>query len=670
MTDYQKIPEDLKKLPQWVLREGKKPINPHNYSGAKAGIPSTWGTFEQCLGLSPMFDGIGFEFNDSGIVGIDLDHVIDEIGILSKEARSIVERLNSYTEISPSGTGLHIFVYGDIPGKGRKHTEKGVEIYKSGRYFTMTGDVYGDLKPIEHRDAEIKALFDELFPQDNKDQVAIDFTLPIVAPADVDYNLLDKIRASKQSDKFKKLFDYGDTSGYPSHSEADLALCNMLAYWCRKDAGLMDHFFRMSGLMRKEKWDRPESGYGTSGNRTIQRAIADCTGVYDPESYKKDNYSVTFTESGTEVVTVNGQQKALPVPIKPKVVDSSEYNLMIFKEINWLIENILPDKGFAAVSAKPKVGKTWLCYQVAFAKATGGALMGKQVDKCTVIYFDLETPGRSRKKRLLKFTNGQPIPSGIKFIDTVRKINAGFQEDLEELLKQYPETKVVIVDTIKKIRNPRPTNVTENQHDDTEIGALAKFVNDHDILLLGVNHNTKISNEDPFDNALGSISIQGSLDTILVITQEKDKCGRTTNTMLHVKGREVEEEHYSVSFDDCRWSIVGKAEDVGQIQAKSDLLGNPITTTIKTLISESENREWKGKSAEFIKEFARINKKALAMSGQTFTKWVEAHEIPLVLYCNIEYTKIKHKGTSTIHHFHSDGGVVPYEIHISDDSFM
>lgn len=357
-----------------------------------------------------------------------------------------------------------------------------------------------------------------------------------------------------------------------------------------------------------------------------------------------------------------GMEVDKPKPVTVKVTDSSDYNRLEFKEINWLIENILPDKGFTGLSAKPKVGKTWMGYQLAFAIATGGNFMGTNVKKGTVLYFDLETPARSRKKRLLKFTEGRPIPPGIKFIDEVRPINGGFQEDLDSLLKKYPDTTVVIVDTIKKIRNPRPNNVTENQHDDFEIGALAKFINNNDILLLGMNHNTKLNNEDPFDNALGSISVQGSLDTILVITQDKDKCGRTTNTMLHVKGREVEEDHYSVAFDDCRWSIVGKAEDVGLMQERSDLLNNSITTTIQALINDNDNKEWKGKSSEFMKEFARITGKPLAMTSQSFTKWIRDHEIPLVLYCNIEHREIKHKGNSMIHHFYSETEVIPYEI--------
>jgi len=93
------------------------------------------GKFEDCVNAldGGGYDGIGFEFNNNGIVGIDLDHVIAENGSLSDEAVGIVAMLDSYTEYSPSGKGLHIFVKGDIPVDGRK---KGfIEMYKAKRYF-------------------------------------------------------------------------------------------------------------------------------------------------------------------------------------------------------------------------------------------------------------------------------------------------------------------------------------------------------------------------------------------------------------------------------------------------------------------------------------------------------------------------------------------------------
>lgn len=100
------------------------PLNPATGEGAKAGKPSTWGTLEQAIeGVNTgRFDGIGFEFaTGGGIVGIDLDHVVDpETGEVQSWALEIVQRMDSYTEYSPSGTGLHIFVGAISPAAAGK----------------------------------------------------------------------------------------------------------------------------------------------------------------------------------------------------------------------------------------------------------------------------------------------------------------------------------------------------------------------------------------------------------------------------------------------------------------------------------------------------------------------------------------------------------------------
>jgi putative DNA primase/helicase len=112
MNQFINIPEELKKLPQWVCRKEKIPFNPVTGAPAKAGMPKTWASFENAVNTlyGGGYDGIGFEFNNNGIVGIDLDHVIAEDCSLSAEAVEIISMLDSYTEYSPSGKGLHIFV--------------------------------------------------------------------------------------------------------------------------------------------------------------------------------------------------------------------------------------------------------------------------------------------------------------------------------------------------------------------------------------------------------------------------------------------------------------------------------------------------------------------------------------------------------------------------------
>lgn len=280
----------MKSLPQWVVRRGKVPINPRMGDGAKAGQPNTWATFEEAVQASASYDGIGFEFHNNGVVGVDLDRVIDpETGIADPAALEAVERLNSYTEYSPSGTGLHIYVRGKIPVNGRKGGAR--EMYQAKRYFTVTGKPFGDVRPLADRSKEIVELFAEWFPDKSAPMPQKSTSS---APIDLsDAELITKIKRSKNGALFSALWDDWETSGYKSHSEADIALCNILAFWTGNDADRMDRLFRSSSLMR-QKWDRRQSG-STYGAITIQNAISSTQQTYDPQAlFKRKAAGITI----------------------------------------------------------------------------------------------------------------------------------------------------------------------------------------------------------------------------------------------------------------------------------------------------------------------------------------------------------------------------------------
>ena len=135
---------DLKLLPQWVgYTAAKVPMNPHNGRAAASNNPDTWGTAAQAWAAKKRHNwaGVGYVFTiAAGVVGVDLDDCFDADGRLSDEARQIVQMLNSYTERSPSGTGLHILARGSIPHSIKTPT---FEMYNELRYFTVTGRQFG-----------------------------------------------------------------------------------------------------------------------------------------------------------------------------------------------------------------------------------------------------------------------------------------------------------------------------------------------------------------------------------------------------------------------------------------------------------------------------------------------------------------------------------------------
>jgi len=162
---------DLKQFPQWVCysHKSKVPLNPHTGKGADCNDPESWSSYELAIETwdsnRDWYAGIGFEFvKEQGITGIDLDKcIIDDA--FTEEAWDIIERLNSYTEYSPSGTGVHIWVRGAIPANflGRENENPRVEMYDHLKYFTVTGKhVPGTPDTIEDRQEEIFALYNEI----------------------------------------------------------------------------------------------------------------------------------------------------------------------------------------------------------------------------------------------------------------------------------------------------------------------------------------------------------------------------------------------------------------------------------------------------------------------------------------------------------------------------
>jgi primase-polymerase (primpol)-like protein len=160
------IPDELKALRQWVGVgvDSKVPMRIDTLYSASSTNPDTWCTFTEAVKAIELGEITypGFVFNDNGIVAIDIDDGYDEDGFMSELAADIIGKCKSYTEKSKSGRGFHILLYGDLPFKG-KNNLKGVEIYKTARYFIMTGDVILFNNIVENQDA-IDYIVDKYFP--------------------------------------------------------------------------------------------------------------------------------------------------------------------------------------------------------------------------------------------------------------------------------------------------------------------------------------------------------------------------------------------------------------------------------------------------------------------------------------------------------------------------
>ena len=309
------IPRELKELNQWCCwqacpddgRPGKIkkiPVNAKTGDPAQSNNPDTWCGYDYAAEKSVLYSGIGFMFAN-GYIGIDIDGAEDaieeyKVGDADNLIAEFIYTLESYSEYSVSGKGVHIICKGKLPTGGKR--KNNIEMYDGGRFFIMTGNCCADYGLIKDCTETIKSLHEKYIGGGSQPTTGIVNTLPLdMSEAEI-IKLAEK---SKQGALFTALYSGKWNSYYRSQSEADMGLCNVLAFWCRKDEQLMDRIFRSSGLMRP-KWDRKQSGT-TYGAITIAKAVKDCVSVYEPRAEysisigtrkKKKTKLYTFDDTG------------------------------------------------------------------------------------------------------------------------------------------------------------------------------------------------------------------------------------------------------------------------------------------------------------------------------------------------------------------------------------
>ncbi|ELZ89101.1 phage NrS-1 polymerase family protein [Haloferax sulfurifontis] len=295
------LPDELLKREQWVgwrkqTRGGAETKVPVSVNGgyASATDAATWTTFNKALAYATddAADGVGFVFSDDdSYVGVDLDKCRSrETGETDEWATEIINQLTSYTEVSPSGTGYHIIVRRSLPPGGNRTGN--LELYEDARFFTVTGD-HVDETPttVADRTDELTAIhsayFETQHTQRGTQPLNTDSATQKSSAADTpgnaltDEDVVERASNAANGPKFSRLWK-GDTSAYDSHSEADMALCSILAFWTGGDAAQIDRLFCDSGLYRK-KWDDVHFADGsTYGEKTIERSVSGTSDFYKP----------------------------------------------------------------------------------------------------------------------------------------------------------------------------------------------------------------------------------------------------------------------------------------------------------------------------------------------------------------------------------------------------
>lgn len=584
--------EELRAIPQWVCwkyemvtgkdgqpKETKVPYHPETNRHASSTDPSTWTDYETAVAAEG-FDGIGFVVTENDpYIGNDLDTCLTRDSERAPWAEDALRALNSYTEVTPSGAGLRVWIKGKLPPGKRQFPQDNplgiidhppaIEMYERGRYFTFSGRGLPEF-PAEicERQEEIDALHARLCPPPAPKPP------PRASPKSLsisDQAILQAISVAQNGIDVLRLYNgFWEGGKYRSQSEADEALCCHLAFYT-KDALQIDSLFRSSGLMR-EKWDRPYSSGGTYGDRTIENALAMVTEQYHPPaprplhpaddpSYRAQappvdrapeevSMSVPVEPDAAEVLKQGYGIVRVPRPEEHtpplsarrqvKIHTSPELMAMNLPARLWAIPGYLPE-GLAIFAGKPKTRKSFAVLSEAVAIATPGGKVFSSIPVETgdVLCLALEDNEESMQDRLGQMLQGAPPPSRLHLSFEWPRLNDGGLDAIDGWLGRHPEARLVIIDVLNKVRPRRKTNNGNPYEEDYEAcEPLMALADRYHVAIQVVHHLRKLTSEDPLDLVLGSIGMTGAPDTIWVWRGSRG----SPRVQLFGTGRRIKEE--------------------------------------------------------------------------------------------------------------------------------
>ena len=443
------VPAVLRGADAWLgwrgaVRDGKvtkPPTSPDTGRDTDA-TAARW-TFDQAVvgAEAHGLDGVGFALDgDHGLelVGVDIDHCRDpETGEIHPGALEIVRALDSYAEVSPSGTGLRVFVLGKKPGPRCKRAGAfdgfEVEVYDAGRYLTVTGHRI-DGAPPDVRPAQ-EALAD-LYARIVPPEVPRAERPTNAASGPTDADVLQRARDARNGAKFERLYR-GDASGYDDdQSSADLALVAMLAFWTQ-DPAQIDRIVRGSGLMR-DKWDA-QRGAQTYGERTVDAALASASETFDwsrssglhsgrGESRGVHSRSLPPRGSGSGM---NGGEQSEASPAGAVSIGT----LTEPAPREWTVAGLIPEGVPSIMAGHSGLGKSYAALFIALCVCLGRRCLGRDVRRAPVLWVDRELDLDETTRRAFAVARGMDLERPPESLFYLRPLHpVGTDETQEAIL--------------------------------------------------------------------------------------------------------------------------------------------------------------------------------------------------------------------------------------------
>jgi hypothetical protein len=521
-------------------------------------------------------------------VFVDVDNAYNmTTGVWSDLARDVLATFpDAYTEVSQSGTGLHVIFRGTLP-PGHRTQRKGLklEVYTGGRFVALTGYMARGSAEVDYSDRitgfmlhygldlEPKPIsFDEgrdsawVGPENDDELIAMALAQrPTPRQGLGNAPTFRELWEMDIAALTRKMPAEGRADGLPfDHSTVDASLMANLSYFTGRDLP------RMVRLFERWKGYRGERYTGKYAYR-LERVVG--VGASNPNVMQRGPGERALEASITPAPPGGKRQ---PCSNLLTLMNGADIAEMEFPPLQYLADEFLP-MGCWLLIGPPKRGKTWLMLDLAVAVAGGGESLGFKCEQGRVLYLALEESKRRIQDRTLqlcrqkglnpKETLGQ-ILFGTTGDDDIPTADGGLYQMIADAMDADPTIKLVVVDTLHKARpmqrNGEGTYVYDRRCVDPFTDMLAARPGRAVVI---VHHTRKSKSSDPFEMASGSMGLTGAADGHIFLLPDDQG-----QMVMHVQGRDCEPIEWAMKLNKAQWEVLGDPDGAGMSDTRAKIL--------------------------------------------------------------------------------------------------
>lgn len=276
-----------------------------------------------------------------------------------------------------------------------------------------------------------------------------------------------------------------------------------------------------------------------------------------------------------------------------KLINAAELGRKDIPPIQFLVDKMLAP-GCCLLAGPHKGGKSYMALQLCLCVAGDEDFLGLPTEHGNCLYCALEDNERRLQSRTRQLQGGKEFPARLDFLLDVPKMGKGLEGKLESYVREYPDAKLIVIDTLALVRGEKRRGESDYDYDYRDMHALKAFADRHEICILLIHHMRKTKAEDVFDEIAGGVGIQAAADAIMTLQK---KVRTDDDAVLHVAGRDIEADRFAILSDkqSRRWSLLGNSDYIKR-QAYE---GSPVVAALRKILDENGNF-WSGTMTDLL----------------------------------------------------------------------